>query len=245
MSSAFNIPADIDAIVSSVPRNGRSSYDITYLRDLVAAGMRSAPAVDAVPGEPVAQLLDWVDSICSLVFHRKLGGVFGGIDFHRVKAAAERARAALAASVASRAGTEPVGGPAPGYEEKRPTIQRSKCALFGGSCNCDPDTVYCPVHNGRAIIAPAAAAEPREPPQELAEPVTVAVERMVESVNGVSWWVVLRRGPHRQDDGKYGADFKNRAEWHAAGLRWILGQGDKPNIRDFMDAEGSAGEAQS
>jgi hypothetical protein len=111
--------------------------------------------------------------------------------------------------------------------------------------NCDPDTVYCPVHNGRAIIAPAAAAEPREPPQELAEPVTVAVERMVESVNGVSWWVVLRRGPHRQDDGKYGADFKNRAEWHAAGLRWILGQGDKPNIRDFMDAEGSAGEAQS
>lgn len=75
-------------------------------------------------------------------------------------------------------------------------------------------------------------------PQQVAEPeqVTVTVDRMVESVNGVSRWVVLRRGKHRQDDGKYGAAFRNRAEWHAAGLRWILGQADKPNIHDFMDA---------
>ena len=66
--------------------------------------------------------------------------------------------------------------------------------------------------------------------------VAVSVEEMVESVNGSSWWVVLRRGNDRQDDAKYGADFKNRAEWHAASLRWILGQGPKPNISDFMDA---------
>ena len=52
--TTFNIPADIDAIVLSVPHNGRSSDDMTYLRDLVAAGMRAAPPVDAVVGEPVA-----------------------------------------------------------------------------------------------------------------------------------------------------------------------------------------------
>jgi hypothetical protein len=95
-----------------------------------------------------------------------------------------------------------------------------------------------------SVASPAAPASPSvaQPQAPQGEAVAVTVDAMDESVNGRSWWVVLRRGKHRLDDGKYGADFKNRAEWHAAGLRWILGQGEKPNIADeiYRDAPPSA-----
>jgi hypothetical protein len=72
MSSAFNTPADIDAIVLSVLHNGRASDDMTYLRDLVAAGMRAAPPVDAVPGEPIG-----IEEILKLA--KQVGAWDGGL----------------------------------------------------------------------------------------------------------------------------------------------------------------------
>jgi hypothetical protein len=80
-----------------------------------------------------------------------------GFDCHQCNGTGKVLRAAPVAQAA--AGAVRRGGSAPGYEEKRPVIPRSKCALYGGSCNCDPDTVFCPVHNGLALIAPHHSAD--------------------------------------------------------------------------------------
>jgi hypothetical protein len=71
----------------------------------------------------------------------------------------------------------------------------------------------------------------------------IGVDKMVESVNGVSWWPYIQVGTRKHHTNKYGANFENRANWEAALLRWVLLGAEKPTIRDYMDSEAISGVA--